>query len=173
MKDLTEILAYEWGLNMVTITKGRNGYPEGLYKAVSGFGCYPEAEDFAERIDGEVVLLARRDGREFWSNLGRKYESIRIDDSWIDDDEELIQADGAGDWWRNQWDLIKDMTWESPDELGSHIQRIESIYNMIEQMSDNQQLKINGRYQCEVIPMESMHYHDDDVTDYMIAVIEL
>lgn len=172
MKENTYEKACNKGYDIVTVTRGRNGYPEGLYSAVSGFGCFPEAEDFAKEIDGEIVMLARRDGHQFWSNCGRKYESIKIDDYWIDDDEELIQVDGAGDWWRNEWEKIKGMDWADPTELGCHIQRIESIYYLIEGLDDFEQLKIDGRYQTEIIPTESMHYHDNDVTDYMIAVVE-
>lgn len=172
MKENTYEMACSKGYDIVTITRGMNGYPEGLYSAVSGFGCFPEAEDFAKEIGGEIVLLCKRDGHQFWSNCGRTFSPIQPDQEWFDDDEELIQVDGAGDWWRNEWEKIKDMAWEDPIDLGCHIQRIESIYNLIEGLDFNEQLKIDGRYRAEIIPIESMHYHDNDVTDYMVAVID-
>lgn len=173
MKENTYEMACSKGYDIVTITRGMNGYPEGLYSAVSGFGCFPEAEDFAKEIGGEIVMLARRDGHQFWRNCGPTEFPVEPNEDWYGDDERLIRADdGPQEWWRNEWEKIKGMDWEDPIDLGCHIQRIESIYNLIEGLDDFEQLKIDGKYQTEIIPTESMHYHDNDVTDYMVAVID-
>ena len=60
MKKFTEERAYEDGLELVTITQEMNGYPSGLYKAVSGFESFEDAECFADDINGEVVLLLKQ-----------------------------------------------------------------------------------------------------------------
>ena len=59
MKTKTLDLAEDWGLEIVEVTKGKNGYPEGLYKAIVGFDYFKNAEDFAKQVNGEVVFLSR------------------------------------------------------------------------------------------------------------------
>ena len=72
MKTRTLDLALEWGLDTAEeVTQGMNGYPSGLYKAISGFESFEDAERFADEVKGEVVLLTKRDGHQFWSNNGR------------------------------------------------------------------------------------------------------
>ena len=76
MKTRTLDLAHDLGLDTVAVTKGKNGYPEGLYKAIVGFSYFDNAEDFAEQVNGEVVLLSKRIGHHLWTNNGRAYEGI-------------------------------------------------------------------------------------------------
>lgn len=47
---------------IVETTQGMNGYPRNLRKAVIGFDCIGEAEEFANHHKGKVVELCKRDG---------------------------------------------------------------------------------------------------------------
>lgn len=112
MKTRTLDLAYEWGLNIVEVTQGTNGYPKGLYKAIVGFDYFENAEDFAEQVSGEVVLLSRRDGHALYTNNGRVYEGIERA-KFIDEDRyevfesELGSMDGTEKEIRKAHNILK------------------------------------------------------------------
>lgn len=52
------------------ITEGVNGYPRNCQACITGFTNYAEAEDFADTYGLEVYCLRRRNGQDFWNNLG-------------------------------------------------------------------------------------------------------
>lgn len=88
MTATTLDLADEKGLDIIEITKGLNGYPKNVYKGVIGFDNFEDATQFAKSINGEVVLLSRKDGHHFYTNNGWVDKPIHytklIDDSIID-----------------------------------------------------------------------------------------
>lgn len=171
MKEITEKMVTEWGLGIVQVTQGMNGYPKGLYGAVVGFDCFDDALGFADHIGGEVVILSKRDGHDFWSNNGNIYAPIILNGDWFGDDVELVEPDGIDAWWSGKLYDIKYMEWCNPAELCAYVMGVEEIYSNLKELGDNEQLKIENDV-VEVIPIECMHYHDNDVTDYMVAVID-
>lgn len=88
MTTTTLDLVNEKGLDIIEITKGLNGYPKNISKGVIGFDNFEDATQFANSINGEVVLLSRKDGRHFYTNNGWVDKPIHytklIDDSIID-----------------------------------------------------------------------------------------
>ena len=88
MKTTTLDLANEKGLDIIEITEGNNGYPKNIYKGVIGFDNFEDANIFANSINGEVVLLSRKEGHHFYTNNGWVDKPIHythlIDDSIID-----------------------------------------------------------------------------------------
>ena len=173
MREKTLDLAYDWGLNIVEVTQGMNGYPEGLYKAVIGFDYFENAEDFAEQIGGEVVLLSRRDGHALYTNNGRAYEGIERE-KFIDEDRQEV-FDSELDF--EEW-CVEEI--EHRMNMGFNLF---DFRDMIDQMCDTYD-DINGRwrdeiaivdtkdYTCETIERYATELHDDDVTTYVIAVVE-
>lgn len=173
MKTRTEELAYEWGLNIVEVTQGVNGYPEGLYKAIAGFDYFENAEDFAEQVNGEVVLLSRRDGHALYTNKGRAYEGIERA-KFIDEDKyEVFDSElDFEEWCVGELDHRMNMGFN-----------LFEFRDMIDQMCDTYE-DIRTRHRSEIAIVDTRDYscettdkyvcviHDEDVTHYEIAVVD-
>lgn len=88
MRINTLNFAEDYGLDIIEITEGNNGYPKNIYKGVIGFNNFMSAIEFADIINGEVVLLSRKEGQHFYTNNGWVDKPIHytklIDDSVID-----------------------------------------------------------------------------------------
>lgn len=173
MKTRTLDLAYEWGLNIVEVTKGVNGYPEGLYKAIAGFDYFENAEDFAEQVNGEVVLLSRRDGHALYTNKGRAYEGIERA-KFIDEDRyEVFDSElDFEEWCVGEIDHQMDMGFDLFD-LRDKIDQMCNTYEDIRTRYRDEITIVDIRdYSCETTDKYVTEIHDDDVTKYMIAVVD-
>jgi hypothetical protein len=173
MKTRTLELADDWGLDIVEITRGRNGYPEGLYKAVARFDYFENAEDFADKVNGEVVLLSRRDGHQLWTNNGRAYEGIERA-KFIDEDRYEVFEDELEfeEWCVGEIDHRMDMGFN-----------LFEFRDKIDQMCDTYE-EIRTAHRSEITIVDTRNYtyettdkyvteiHDEDVTTYMIAVVD-
>lgn len=182
------MLAAERNLDAVTITKGMNGYPEGLYEAVSGFNTFDEAEDFARQTNGEVVLLSRRDGYQFWSNCEAIDAPIELDAQFVGNDEEVFENKHADEWFSDFLDvisgLISDKDYFTPEKFAEAGRRGAVVYEAISEAADEEVVVVNNYALwdkldfacmesdiCRKAQKYNMHLHDNDVMDYMIAVV--
>ena len=173
MKTRTLDLAYEWGLNIVEVTQGVNGYPKGLYKAIAGFDYFEDAENFAEQVNGEVVLLSRRDGHQFWVNHGRQYEPLERA-KYLDEDEDIVFTDEGEfeSWCVGEIDHYMDGGVNLCD-LRDMLDTMVDTYEEIVQRREDEVVVVDKRDFAAV----SLHkyvtrIHDDDVTTYMLAVVD-
>lgn len=173
MKNRTLDLAHEYGLNIVEVTEGKNGYPENVYKAIAGFDYFENAESFADEVNGEVVLLSRRDGHALYTNKGRAYEGIERA-KFIDDDKyEVFDSElDFEEWCVGELDHRMDMGFN-----------LFEFREMIDQMCDTyEDIRTRFRseiaivdikdYSCETTDKYVTEIHDGDVTTYMIAVVD-
>lgn len=173
MKTRTLDLADDWGLDIVEVTKGKNGYPEGLYKAIVGFDAFENAEDFAEQVNGEVVLLSRRDGHALFTNNGRAYDGIESA-KFIDEDRcEVFESELDFEEW-----CCREIEWHMNSGFN-----LFDLRDKIDQMCETyEEIRTRGRdeiaivdikdYSCETTDKYVTSIHDDDVTTYMIAVVD-
>ena len=173
MKTRTLDLADDWGLDIVEVTKGKNGYPEGLYKAIVGFDYFENAEDFAKQVNGEVVFLSRRDGHQLWTNEGRAYNGIELA-IFIDEDRyEVFESELDFKEW-----CCEEIEWQMRDgfnlfDLKDKISQMCDTYDEIRTKGCNEIAIVNTKdYSCEISDMYVTSIHDDDVTTYMIAVVD-
>lgn len=173
MKTRTEDLAYENGLELVTITQGMNGYPSGLYKAVSGFESFEDAEDFAKEVNGEVVLLTKRDGHQFWTNNGRQYEPLEqadyiYEESYI----AFIDEDNFEYWALDELKAKLDME-DNLFDIRSAINEMCGTYNEIANRCSGEIIIVDKKeFTCKRVSEFVTRIHDDDVTTYMLAVVD-
>ena len=182
------MLAAEKNLDAVTITEGMNGYPEGLYEAVSGFNTFDEAEDFARQTNGEVVLLSRRDGHQFWTNCEAIDAPIELDAQFVGNEEEVFENKHADEWFSDFLDvisgLISDKDYFTPEKFAEAGRRGAVVYEAISEAADEEVVVVNNYALwdkldfacmesdiCRKAQKYNMHLHDDDVMDYMIAVV--
>lgn len=173
MKTRTEERAYEDGLELVEITQGMNGYPSGLYKAVSGFESFVDAEDFAKEVNGEVVLLTKRDGHQFWTNNGRQYEPLERAD-YIDEESYIafIDEDNFEYWALDELKAKLDME-DNLFDIRSAINEMCGTYNEIANRYGGEITIVDKKdFTCERVSEFVTLIHDYDVTTYMVAVVD-
>lgn len=173
MKEKTFVLAYEWGLNIVEVTQGVNGYPDGLYKAIAGFDYFENAEDFAEQVNGEVVLLSKRDGQALYTNRGRAYEGIERA-KFIDEDRyEVFDSElDFEEWCIGEIDHRMDMGFNL-FEFRDMINQMCDTYEDIRTRCSDEIAVVDTRdYSCETTDKYVTIIHDEDVTTYEIAVVD-
>lgn len=172
MKTRTLDLAYEWGIDVVEVTRGMNGYPKGLYRAIAGFDTYEDAKIFADEIGGEVVLLSRRDGHQLWTNNGRAYEGIEKA-KYINEEEYKVfkKALDFESWAKED---IEEMLKIGEDvfSIRDTLDSICEIYEEINDMSEDSIALVGYDYSYYIEDEYVATLHDDDVTTYMIAVVD-
>ena len=180
MIDLEEY-ADDHCLEIVTTTEGTNGYPKNLKKVVTGFDTFEDALQCAREIEGEVCLISKRDGHQFWMNNGRTYGPIEINGKWFSDNDVVICGISASDWWKDEFQMLKDTLLTeagdcpTPEQLLNIIQTFQTyskLYEMIESLGENEQIYYENGYpqNAEIVPIKTMRYHDFDVHEYAIAV---
>lgn len=163
-------IAYERGLEVVETTKGMNGYPQGLGKAVIGFETLEEAQEVARESGGEVVDLSRRDGWQFWKNNGRVWKEWEMQAEDYGDDYECVTD--WKDWWEDEREILSETMkeMETPDDLTLLTDRVWKIYNEINNLGDNEQVLLCCGEYYDTIPVKTLRYHID-VWSHEIAVV--
>lgn len=68
-KDL-ESIAVENGLEVITTTSARNGYPQRLKRALIGFDTFEDAEKLAREEGLSIEIFTKRDGWSLWYREG-------------------------------------------------------------------------------------------------------
>lgn len=174
-EETLENYAYENGLEIVTVTRGTNGYPRGLHKAIIGFETYDEAEEAARRTNGRIVALSKRDGHDFWTGNDTAYGPLEINETFYPFEEyDIIKQNQEKEWWRG---MIEELTeiWRDhtpePEDTERMISKLKEIYQKIEDLADNEQVIIHKEtLDFEIEPVKKMRHHDEDVTTYAIGV---
>lgn len=164
-------LATERGFQIATITEGWNGYPQNLTKVVVGFPDFSEVEDFAKETDGKIVLLSKRDGHQFYKNLGETDEPMDLEDYY--DDNRYIFFNSGGDfdeWAESRIDEERCWGLEHLELICGRLAEIQHELNRIG-AEEAVIVDIKNNYSCEVQEVIRTKLHDDDVTTYEIGVI--
>lgn len=68
-KDL-ESIAEENGLEVITTTSARNGYPQRLQRAIIGFDTFEDAEKLAHEKGLSIEIFTKREGWSLWYRTG-------------------------------------------------------------------------------------------------------
>ena len=68
-KDL-ECIAEEFGLEVITTTSARNGYPQRLRPAIIGFDRFEQAVEVAANEGLSIEIFTKRDGWSLWYRTG-------------------------------------------------------------------------------------------------------
>ena len=69
MIDIEDI-AYENGLEVITTTSAKNGYPRRLQRAIIGFDTFEDAEKMANENGLSIEIFTKRDGWSLWYRTG-------------------------------------------------------------------------------------------------------
>ncbi|MBO7241553.1 MAG: hypothetical protein J6U90_03795 [Methanobrevibacter sp.] len=175
MRFNTLNLAEDYGLDIIEITEGLNGYPKNIYKGIIGFNNFMSAIEFADIINGEVVLLSRKDGHHFYINNGTTDKPIHY--TKLIDDNAHIYFD-IDDLKESMVEIMKD-TCHTLEECSDFINRVNDF---VEEFYDIQDNNSNATYiityntnktrdNFDVIP-EYVMKGSFDTTNYIIGVVE-
>lgn len=153
-------------MEQIEITTGRNGYPSHLHKGFIGFKSIDEALNFAEANNGNVVLLHRRDGWDFWESLGRTYEPIRPEADNYGCGCVIYRS--AEDYQREIDYTVQCLTEDeaSEEDIADYMQEAQ---NILKEFSDGHGVVICCGQYCETIELETMA-HSFDTHNYAIGV---
>lgn len=174
-----EVYAKDRNLETVTITSGRNGYPSNLRDAVV-LGTQDEAENFAREIGGDVVLLQRRDGWQFYEELGTvvpPYEfgkDFTVDDMKYGEDQATYTVRSVDEYRQaldEENDFIREMTDE--DHEPELIEEDADIVKILEGFEEGDVMFvgfINTHQFYDTLRKGQTRWHDADVWGYCIAV---
>ena len=70
MRKDFENIAEENGLEVITTTSARNGYPQRLQRALIGFDTFEDAEKLAKENGLSIEIFTKRDGWSLWYRTG-------------------------------------------------------------------------------------------------------
>lgn len=169
-----EYAAYKagYGEGIVTTTESLWDIPRKLKKAVMGFETFSDAEKFADSVEGGIIVsLVKKDGHQFWTSRGRAWASYQLT---AEDYGDLYSCEDDPEYfWHNALDLIKEIEWETPDDLIAHLDKVKKTYDEIEALGDNEQMLFhdNNKFVGEVIPKKTMQWSHDTWT-HVIGVMQ-
>lgn len=174
MKSDTISFATYLGYNFVRVTRGMNDYPENTYTAITGFYTFDEAKEIADRVGGEVVLLTKRDGHQFYVNNGRVDNGIDV--STLIDENEVMLYKSVDTFEQDALEYIKALIEEGTD-ICNIAKLSETMSNTYDELyagcDDNIAIVSKLTWEVEEItPLYVTKKHDDDVTLYEIAVVD-
>lgn len=115
----------------IEITTGTNGYPQGLHRGYIDFNDIREAEAFARKVGGEVVLLYKKFGWQLWQSNGYHPDPIHLAEEDFGDDY-AFECD-LNYYLANCKDEITDLAHEL---LGEGLEGIKALRNHIEEIED-------------------------------------
>lgn len=160
-----EYYANTHGYDVVTVTDDRSGYPRGLHYAAIGFEDIKEAEKLAKATGGEVVILRRRDGHQFYTEEGWTYKPFDLISIFSEFDSI------AGIFTK------EDLNTQYLTDYFEHLNEseVEKLLCTIRGLEQNQFVLLwniyNGKANYEVLPIITMRY-SYDVYTYVIGVAD-
>lgn len=158
-------LANEHDLDMVYVS-----LPHEVCTSVKGFITYEDAKKFAEKIDGEVILITKGEGDKHWSHNGSALMGIDME-QFVDTSNYEIFTDQYSfeDWCSDEIQhILSDgfYLFDLQDTIRTMCDTYDEISNIA---SDEMVLVDNSDYTCETIEKEVMEYYNDGMC-YAIAV---
>ena len=150
-------------LEVIEITRGMNGYPEGLgHFGLIGFENFEAAKKFASENDLDVVCFHKKDGWKLWEYEGAAYEPFENSDylSKMGDDCNF-HTDSDFDWYKDQLvELVQDCEGDFT-AIEEKIQDIKKILEEVEKAgNDFEVIVANGKF-IDTIEKEFMSYYFD------------
>jgi hypothetical protein len=171
MKDLYQI-SESTNLDLVELTKGSNGYPSGISKALdaSSLDNFAEVEEIANTYDLEIVKIHQKNGWHFWENLGWINKPISIDSSDFGDDYSEIGPQDEEDFIKSEVKHLLESV-ESFDQIQSILDWKKEIWEEVQNLEEDEiVITHEGRY-YETFKTKSLFF-SEDTHNWKIALIE-
>jgi hypothetical protein len=167
-----EDIAEEVGADIVNVTKGVNGYPMGLHRAITfdddSFD-WLDIEDIANIHNLEIVALHKRDGWNLWEKHYNANTPFNLTENMFGDNAVCWTDEGC--FIEDLLERINGNCITNFDDLKDIIDDAEEIISHLRYIDDNEQvLCIDHRF-YEIIKKETLAYNYD-THYYQIALIE-
>ena len=166
-----EDLAYHGGFELIeTVSRGGNGYPRNIRKAIIGFPDMDDAQHYADKFGLTIYLLHKRDGWHFYERLNTTTDPLRITSVDYGDDYESFSARDLDTYFENN---VKDMLtdFDNFEDLENFLKKHKDICEEIEMMNDDQLVITHNGIYYETIDQSSMQWSHDTHT-YVIGLVE-
>ena len=163
--DLAEAFNLQW----MEVTQGRNGYPSGLYKAISSdnFDTFEELQNFAKENDLIIVDLHKRDGWDLWENRGTMYQPYQISAEGFGDAE--FQKMDESEFFNEEIHPVTDDIHDF-NSLEKFLKAKKEIWEEIEAMEDDEiVITYDGNY-SETLKQNPLSF-SHDTHNYKLALI--
>ena len=137
------------------------GYPSHLHRGYIDFDSFEEAKAFADKYNGEVVELVRRDGWQLWQSRGYVLEELRVSAETYGDDYSTVES--ADDWNSECWEVLSELIADGAavNELAETAAEMKDVLDRIEDLDENEAVLLcHGRFHS-VIETKTMAYHED------------
>jgi hypothetical protein len=166
--DLAEVYNLQW----MEVTQGRNGYPMGLYKAISSdnFDSFKELEEFANENNLSIVSLHKRDGWDLWENRGTMYKPYSNSaEDFGDNYSEFHKMNEEQFFEQEIHPVLEDIS--DFDSLEDFLKCKKQIWEEIEAMEEDEIVLTHEGNYSETLKQESLSF-SHDTHNYKIALIE-
>lgn len=159
-------------LELVELTKGRNGYPSGISKALdaSSLDNFTEVEEIANTYNLEIVKIHQKDGWHFWENKGWVNKPISIDSSDFGDNYSEIHPMDEEDFIDNEVKpLLEDLT--NFEEIQALLESKKEIWEEVEQLEDDEIVITHEGAYYDTFKTKTLSF-SEDTHNWKIALIE-
>ena len=158
-------------LQIIELTTGSNGYPQGLGDAgVIGFDDFEEAEEFAHKYGCEVSHFKSKLGWNFWQKYGQAYKPYTCDDYLNDLGDDYSYANEDDVHYINNMKEIINNCYTEYESLTEYIKDIEIIKEHVESCRNGQRVIVYGGKYYETVEATMMRYYED-ADKYAIGVL--
>lgn len=166
-----EDLAYHGGFELVeTVSRGGNGYPRNIRKAIIGFSDMDDAQNYADKFGLIIYLLHKRDGWHFYERLEATTDPLRITSADYGDNYNSYSVRDLDNYFENN---VKDMLsdFDNFEDLDSFLEDEKRIYFELQNINDDQLVITHDGIYYETIDQSSMRWSHDTHT-YVIGLVE-
>src|SRR5690606_19492966 len=167
--DLAEI-AEANGLDYIETTSERNGYPSNIKSAIIGFDSFEQAQELANTYGLSIESFEKRDGWALWYRTGNSmYEEFTNSvEDYGDNYMEYAPMEREEFYEQEIKEILSDF--DSWEDLSDFLSRMESIWEEIEKLEDNEVVIAHeGRYYDTISTKSMSFYHD--TKHYAIGLI--
>lgn len=159
-KDL-ERIADEDGLEVITTTSSRNGYPQRLQSAIIGFDTFEEAEEMANEFGLSIEIFTKRDGWQLWYRTGNHALAPfeRSAEEYGDEYRQYSKEDLEGFYEREVQPSVN--AFDDFASLRCFLDIMEEIHDKIEDADDDEIILTTFGGYYDTIKKATMSYHYD------------
>lgn len=148
----------ENGLEVISTTSARNGYPQSLQRAIIGFDSFEQADKLAKENGLSIEIFTKRDGWNLWYRTGDKaWEPFeRSAEEYGDDYREFSEEDLEGFYENEVQPFVSDFA--DFASLRSFLDNKEKIYDKIEEADDDELVITSEGNYYDTIKKTTMEY---------------
>ena len=161
MKNLHEIAGIE-NLEVITLTKGNNGYPEGLSYAITGAESFEKYEELAQKYDLKIIQTHKKDGWNLFKNAGIAFKPYVISSGDYGDNYSQFSSNiTEEEFFEQEINSLLEEGFESFESIKELIKQKEKIFEEIENAEDDEIIITNEGNYFETVKEKTLFFYHD------------